>query len=376
MDYSSDVVALTRKLLSFNTINPPGNEYDCALFLASILENEGFRIECHDLEERRPNIVARLNSGKERRPLCFSGHIDTVPLGASPWSKDPFKGEIDGNKLYGRGSTDMKGGIAAMVVASLRLAQVSRGKADIMFILSVDEEKGCLGVEHLVRMETPLGRAAALIVGEPTSNYPLIGHKGALFLEGQASGITAHGSMPEKGVNAIYRAARGIVKLETFDFGCPAHSIYGSPSLNVGTIVGGEMVNVVPDKAVFGIDIRTIPGQDNAAVLEAIRTLLGSEVTVTCITSAEPVATDPENEWVQRVFDIMKPYHPQRPVPRVAPYFTDASALVPALGNPPTILLGPGEPEMAHKTDEFCYISKLKEAAEAYFEIGKNWCGL
>ena len=373
MNYSSDVLTLTRRLLSFNTINPPGQEYDCAHFLASILEKEGFQIEYYDLEERRPNIIARLGHDRKRLPLCFSGHLDTVPLGTSPWSRDPFKGEIEGGKLYGRGSTDMKGGIAAMVIASLRLAQMSRGTADIMLILSVGEERGCLGVEHLVQRGIPLGRVGALIVGEPTSNYPLIGHKGALFLEGQTSGVTAHGSMPEHGVNAIYNAARGIIKLAMFDFGWPAHSIYGIPTLNVGTVTGGEMANIVPDKAVFGIDIRTIPGQDNAAVLETIRSLLAPDVTVTCVTSANPVATDANHEWIQQVFDIMKPYHSERPVPRVAPYFTDASALVPALGNPPTILLGPGEPEMAHKTDEFCYISKLEKAAEAYFEIGKNW---
>ena len=376
MDFASDVVALTRRLVSFNTINPPGNEYDCARFLSSILEKGGFRIEYHDLEKERPNIIARLNDDPKSRPLCFSGHIDTVPLGASPWSRDPFNGEIDGNKLYGRGSSDMKGGVAAMVIASLRLAELSRGEADIMLILSVGEEMGCRGAEHLVKSGALSCHAGALIVGEPTSNYPLIGHKGALFLEGLTQGIAAHGSMPEKGVNAIYKAARGIMKLESFDFGRSPHPIHGSPSLNVGTIAGGEMANIVPDKTVFGIDIRTVPGQDNAAVLETIRTVLGPDVTVTCITRAEPVATDPENEWVQQVFDIMKPYHPARPVPRIAPYFTDASPLVPALGNPPTLLLGPGEPGMAHTTDEFCYISKLEEAAEAYCEIGKRWCGL
>ena len=212
-------------------------------------------------------------------------------------------------------------------------------------------------------------------MGEPTSNYPLIGHKGALFLEAQTRGIAAHGSMPEKGVNAIYKAAQAVRKLEKFDFNFPSHPIFGSPTLNVGTITGGVNINSVPDQATIGIDIRTVPGQSNKDVYEILKSYLGETVELKCLTDAGAVSADPEHEWIQKVFEIMEPFLNERPVARGASYFTDASVLAPALGNPPTIILGPGEPEMAHKTDEFCYISKIEEATEAYVEIGRKWCG-
>jgi succinyl-diaminopimelate desuccinylase len=375
MNLTIEAVELTRTLLSFNTVNPPGQELQCARYLGTLLEQGGFTIEYFDLEEGRPNLIARMGRGANL-PLCFSGHMDTVPLGTAQWSKDPFSGEIEGDKMYGRGSTDMKGGIAAMVTACLRLAELSGGTVDLMIILTASEETGCRGAEYLANLETSLGTVGALIVGEPTSNYPLVGHKGALFLEGRTTGITAHGSMPDKGVNAIYKAARAVSQLEHFDFGYPPHPLFGLPTLNVGTMSGGETINVVPDNAVIGIDIRTVPGQDNQSIYEKLRGELGRDVKLTCLTNASAVATNPEDQWVQQVFDVMESYLNERPSPRVATYFTDASSLTPALGNPPTILLGPGEPHMAHKTDEFCYIYRIEQAAEAYVKIGRKWGGL
>jgi succinyl-diaminopimelate desuccinylase len=263
-----------------------------------------------------------------------------------------------------------------MVIACLRLAELSKGKAGLTLIITASEEDGCRGAHYLAQHGTILGTAGALIVGEPTSNYPLVGHKGAIFLEAQTYGTAAHGSMPEQGINAIYKAARAVRKLEMYDFDFPAHPLFGSPTLNVGTIAGGGTINVVPDQASIGIDIRTVPGQSNGEVMADIESCLGTDVELTCLTDAGAVFTDPEHEWVQHVYDIMKSFLSERPVPRGASYFTDASALTPVMGNPPTIILGPGEPEMAHKTDEFCYISKIEEAAEAYIEIGRTWSGL
>ena len=375
MEPPLNLLSLTRKLLAFNTINPPGHELQCAEYLGKILENGGFKTNFYEFEEGRKNLIARLEGRDNKLPICFTGHIDTVPLGAAQWNKDPFKGEAEDDKIYGRGSTDMKGGIAAMVIACLRLAELSNGTAGITLIITVSEETGCQGAQHLARIGNALEKAGALIVGEPTSNYPLIGHKGALFLEAQTRGIAAHGSMPEKGVNAIYKAAQAVRKLERFDFNFPPHPIFGSPTLNVGTITGGVNINSVPDQASIGIDIRTVPGQMNKDVYETLQTYLGKNVELECLIDAEPVSTDPKHEWIQEVFEIMGTFIEEKPVPRVASYFTDASALTPALGNPPTVILGPGESEMAHKTDEFCYISKIEEATEAYVEIVRKWCG-
>lgn len=369
-------LVLTRNLLAFDTTNPPGMEKKCIEYIGTLLEQGGFEIDYYDLAEGRTNIIARLRGGSDIKPLCFSGHIDTIPVGASAWSKDPFKGEIEGDKIYGRGSTDMKGGVAAMVIACLRLAELSKRKAELTIIITASEENGCQGAQYLAQHGMILGTAGALIVGEPTANYPLVGHKGAIFLEAQTYGIAAHGSMPEQGINAIYKAAHAVKKLETYNFDFPAHPLFGPPTLNVGTITGGSNINVVPDQASIGIDMRTVPGQSNTAVIADIESLLGTDIELTCLANAGAVFTNPEHEWVQHVYDIMESFLLERPVPRGASYFTDASALTPVMGKPPTIILGPGEPEMAHKTDEFCYISKIEAAAEAYIEIGRTWLGL
>ncbi len=167
-----------------------------------------------------------------------------------------------------------------------------------------------------------------------------------------------------------------IAKLQNYDFGVPPHPLLGGPTINVGTISGGLNINSVPDQATMGIDIRTVPGLSNQEVFQNIQSHLGMDVEIRRLVDVGSVATDSENEWVQRVFQIMEPFLKERPVARGVTYFTDASFLTPAFNNAPTIILGPGEPHMAHKTDEFCYIDKIEEATEAYFEIAKNWCGL
>jgi len=144
----------------------------------------------------------------------------------------------------------------------------------------------------------------------------------------------------------------------------------------VGTITGGLSINCVPDQAAIGIDIRTIPGMTNSGVCQELESYLGEEVKIESVIDVGSVASDPQNEWVQEVFSILEPYLAEKPVPRSATYFTDASVLTPALGNPPTTILGPGEPALAHKTNEFCYIDKIEEATEVYGEIAKRWCEL
>ena len=376
MQKGLDVLSLTRKLLSFNTVNPPGQEHDCAKYIGKLLEDGGFRAGYYEFAKGRTSLIARTRDNADKPPICFTGHIDTVPLGAVEWKRDPFSGEIDGDKVYGRGSSDMKGGIAAMVIAALTMAEVSKGKAGLTLIITAGEETGCQGAYYLSGLANVLGKAGAVVVGEFTSNYPLAGHKGALWLEAHTTGVTAHGSMPEQGINAIYKAAHAVTKLEKYSFNALPHPFLGPPTLNVGTISGGMNINSVPDKAVIGIDIRTVPGQDNDKIYEELRSYLGEEVELKRVVDVGGISSDPQNEWIQQVYEVMEVFLEERPAIRGATYFTDASILSPPLGNPPTVILGPGELTMAHRTDEFCYISKIEVAAEAYIEIAKRWCGL
>jgi succinyl-diaminopimelate desuccinylase len=375
MSASSDLIALTRKLISFNTINPPGQERECAHYIAKLLQDGGFKVKLFEFEDTRTSLVAR--SGDEGElPICFTGHIDTVPLGESPWHADPFKGETDGDKIYGRGSADMKGGVAAMIIAAVSFLKTAKNNAPITLVITAGEETGSQGAKHLAGLNNALGQAGALVVAEPTSNYPLVAHKGALWLEAQTKGITAHGSMPDQGVNAIYKAVDVLRKLMKIEFTTSAHPLLGKPTLNVGTISGGLNINSVPDRTTIGVDIRTIPSQTNENIFSWLKSCLGEDVLLKKIVDVGSVATDPELEWVQDVFDITGAYLGERPEPRGVNYFTDASVLTPAYENVPTVILGPGEAQMAHKTDEYCCISKIEHSFGIYTDLLSKWCSL
>ena len=373
MNERLDPVVLTRTLVAFDTINPPGDERPCAEHLGRLLEDVGFTVSYHEFAERRTSLVARIGGSSETTPLCFTGHIDTVPLGATSWTVEPFAGEISDGKLYGRGTTDMKNGVAAFVVAVLRLGRELAAGPGVILVITAGEETGCEGAYHLAGLADVLGEAGAIVVAEPSSNQPWIGHKGAIWLTARTTGVTAHGSMPEKGVNAVYKAANAIGKLEDFDFNIAPDTILGKPTLNVGTVHGGLNFNSVPDMAEIGIDIRTTPGQDHATILSNLSGYLGDGVELETVVDVGGVLTDPANEWMQEVFDIMSGILGSRPEPHTAAYFTDASALAPAYGGAPTVILGPGETTMAHQTDEYFIVDRIGEAVEAYTEIARRW---
>lgn len=368
-------VTLTQELVRFPTINPPGRERACARYVGGLLEDAGFRIAYHEFDEERTSVVATLAGRDDTPPLCFTGHLDTVPLGAAPWSHDPHAATIDGDKLWGRGSSDMKSGVAAFVTAARALGPRGRPAAGLTLVITAGEETGCTGAADLATRAGALGQAGALVVAEPTSNYPCVGHKGALRLEAVTRGVTAHGSMPEQGENAIYTMGRALATLETFDFATAAHPYLGGPTLNVGTIHGGLNINSVPDACTVGIDIRTIPGQQHEALMAALARSVGPDVELHSTRWVLGVWTEPTHAWVQQVFDVMAPLLGTRPEPRTLPYFTDGSVLAEAYGGVPTLILGPGEAAQAHQTDEYCFVERIGQAAEAYERIAVQWCG-
>ena len=367
-----DVVGLTQELVRFRTINPPGDEEACARHLAGLLEAAGFGISLHEFAPRRTSVVARL--GDTAAPLCFTGHIDTVPLGTRPWSHDAFAGEIASGRLYGRGTSDMKSGVAAFVVAATQLAPRLASTAGVVLVITAGEETGCTGAAHLATQRDALGRAGAMVVAEPTGNIPMVGHKGALWLSARATGVTAHGSMPERGVNAVYKAARAVTKLERFEFDVAAHPVLGPPTLNVGSFHGGLNINSVPDSAEAQIDIRSIPAQQHSAILDLLGDVVGEDVTLARIVDVEGVWTDPAQPWMREVATVAGEITSRPPGVSAAPYFTDASVLTPAYGGAPTVILGPGELAMAHQTDEYCVVDRLGEAVEIYTRLIARWC--
>jgi succinyl-diaminopimelate desuccinylase len=375
MGHPAEAVRLTQALLRYNTINPPGAEEPCARHIGGLLEAAGYRVRYNAMGTGRANLVATIGGSDAKKPILFTGHIDIVPLGAAPWTRDPFAGETDGGMLYGRGSSDMKSGVGAFVVAAIVLAPHLARTAGVSLVITAGEETGCQGAFELIRDPALLGSAGAMVVAEPTGNYPYIGHKGAFWLHARTRGVTAHGSMPEKGVNAVFKAARAVSALERFRFDNPPHEMMGQGSLNVGTLHGGLNINSVPDEAVIGLDIRTVPTQTHAHIRDQLAQALGPEVELQTLLDVQSVYTEPQHEWVQGVFDIMQTHLGDRPEARTATYFTDAAAFKPALGNPPTIILGPGEPQMAHQTDEYCRTDRIGQSTDAFIEIIRRWTG-
>lgn len=355
-----DAVALTADLVRFDTRNPPGDEAACAAFLAELLHGHGFAVELQSFGERRTNVVARRGKGPFR---ALTGHIDVVPLGTAPWTHDPFGAEIVDGKLYGRGACDMKAGVAAMIAAS-----VAEPDAPVALYLTGGEETGSHGARALAEAGL-LDAAELLVVGEPTANRFLAGHKGALWLRACCHGVTAHGSTPHLGDNAIYKAARGIAALERFGFNVPPHPVMGSPTLNVGTMQAGQNVNSVPDRAEFTVDIRTVPGMSHNRLRDELGFTLGGETELDALVDLPPVWSDPAGVAMQRMAAAYGRALGRPVAAASANYFTDASVLTPAMGGVPTLICGPGDPAMAHKTDEYCEVAAIHDAVAIYRAI-------
>jgi succinyl-diaminopimelate desuccinylase len=371
----SAVLDLTRELVRTETINPPGDESRAADVVGARLEEAGLEVRRHPLAQGRDSLVARWPGSGARPALCLTAHLDTVPLGRARWEHEPLAAEVDDGRVYGRGTSDMKGGLAAIVTATERIAALGRGEAGLELVLCAGEETGCEGARALAEAGV-LGDVGAVLVAEPTSNYPCIAHKGVVWIDAATSGRSAHGSMPQLGDNAVYKLARAISALEGFDFGGPEHELLGTPTLSVGTVAGGVNINSVPDGAVAGVDVRVVPGLDGDQVIARLGELLGEDVRLERRLDLPAVATDPGDGWVTEVYEVMEPLIGERPEPRGLAYFTDASALTPAYGTPPTVICGPGDADQAHQTDESCSVELLDAAADGIFEIARRWCGL
>src|SRR6266496_5897189 len=199
---SLSAIDLAAELIRFDTINPPGQEAACTDHLARLLTEAGFQCETVPLDKGRPNLVARIGGTEDKPPLAFTGHTDTVPLGAQAWTVAPHGGMVKDGRVWGRGASDMKSGVAAFVVAALEQAARLEGTPGVVLYITAGEETGSEGAFALARRGMR-GHAGALVVAEPTTNRPLCGHKGALWLKAITRGVTAHGSMLSIGAQIL-----------------------------------------------------------------------------------------------------------------------------------------------------------------------------
>lgn len=361
---------LTKELIQIPSVNPPGNEEVCAKFLANLLHDCGFDVQLHHFGEQRFNLIASIAGKNSELPIGFTGHIDTVPLGIKAWSVDPFEAVEKDGKVYGRGATDMKAGIAAFIVACTQLKSEINQGCGVQLIITGGEETGCDGAKALINHAREVFQPLKiLLVGEPTLNYPFIGHKGALWLKAESFGKTAHGAMPEQGINAIYKASKAIQKIQNFDFETDEHPVMGKPTFNVGTMQAGINVNSVPDYAKFEIDIRSVPEMSHDCICTKLADYLTEDVSLSSIVDVPSLCSDVNDPVIQQVFQVIQPYFSQPIQAKAVPYFTDGSVLLPVIGHAPVLIIGPGNPKMAHQTDEYCDIDKIDQSVEIYKKI-------
>lgn len=285
----------------------------------------------------------------------------------------PFAGAIEDGKLFGRGSSDMKAGIAAFISASLALRRENAVfRRGVTFVITSGEETGCEGAFHLAQLGV-LGDCKLLIVAEPTSNLPIFAHKGSLRVRVSAEGRTAHSSMPELGDNAIYKVTNWISILARHRFQ-NEHTLLGRTTAAVTTIGGGQNINSVPDSAYFTVDFRTLPDHDHSALLVDLRRMFGPDAGLQVVTDFKGFATEPDDPAAAPLMALLTKRLGHRPAPAGAPYFTDASALVPGFGGAATVVIGPGEAEQCHKTDEYCLVERIDEAFEIYSALMRQMC--
>jgi succinyl-diaminopimelate desuccinylase len=372
----ADVVSLTQQLVRINTTNPPGNESTAVELMAARLREDGLETAVipYPDGENRSHVVGRLRGTGERPGLLFSGHVDVVPPGDVPWSVDPFGGELREGRLYGRGACDMKGGVAALVAAAGDLARGGEQlKGDLVVALTADEERNCLGADALVT-EPLFDRLGAALVAEPTSLRRVIGEKGAFWVEVTFTGKTAHASMPHLGANAVAAMADFLTAWEgSYPTDRPVHPLLGTPTLTIGTIQGGVKVNVVPDRCISQIDMRTVPGVEHAELEARLRALQaevcarrpGVRGDLRILSNRPPVSCPADSPLARALGAAAQAIAGVDPTPGGVPYCTEACVWVPQLGIP-AVICGPGDPGMAHQPDECVETAQLEQAAAIY----------
>jgi succinyl-diaminopimelate desuccinylase len=368
-----ELVRLTAESLRINTVNPPGNERPLAEFFAEKMEELGLDVYLRPIGEKRANVVGVLRGNGKKKALLYNGHLDTVPPGDVRWEHDPFSGAIVGNRIYGRGASDMKSGLAAMIIAAAALKRANVELAgDLVIAGTAGEEVDSVGAKALLGDEK-LPAIGAILIGEPSGNELYIAEKGALWLRVVALGKTAHGSMPDTGVNAILHMKEFMDQLCSYEFKFQNHPLLGAPTLNIGTIKGGIKTNVVPDRCEITVDIRTVPGMNHKEIMEDLRSIVEKmkeknpdvDISIMVENDRPSVETDEGHELVKLAQKVGEKVFGRELVPGGVNYYTDGAVFVPETGLP-MVILGPGEARLAHQPNEYVEIDKLIKAAEFY----------
>lgn len=366
------VIRVTQDLVRIPTVNPPGGEEKACDYLVSLLHGLGVEAAVDPVAPGRANVVARLTGQVPGPTLLLNGHLDVVPPGDEPWTHDPFAGQLVGDRIWGRGTADAKGGIAAMVgaLAAIRGSGGLR-RGTLLFLAVADEEYGQSGARRAVECGL---RADAAIVAEPTGLLPVVAHRGSLLMEVQTFGRSAHGSTPETGVNAVVHMCRVVADLARLqgELRVRRHPLVGSAALNVSFIQGGSSAWSVPAHCRILVDRRTLPGETEADVLGEVQEILRHQADLDAqfhgelqvLASCPALELDPAHPLAAAVRTAVALETGRDPGVGGMPATTDAAIF--AAAGIPALVCGPGLLEVCHRPDEWVSVADLLAAARVY----------
>ena len=378
-----DARALTETLVRVDSRNPtlvPGapGESGCAHVLAEVLGGWGFRLEWQDVRDGRANLLARIGTPERDAPvLMFNGHLDVV--GVDGMTHAPFAPVLRDGLLYGRGSCDMKAGIAAMCVAAWQAAQQPM-RGEIVVAAVIDEEFESLGTRAMLECGT---RADVAVVTEPTRLAICPAHRGFVWLEFTFTGRAAHGSRYEIGIDAIQHAALVLTALERMQqvrLVTRTHPLLGRASLHASTISGGTGWSTYPDQCVLRVERRTVPGETTALVLHEVELLLAElrnsepqlTVRVRVDTAQGPSDVAADAPLVQRLSAAHEAVSGHRPPIEGLSAWTDAALLNEA--GIPAVCFGPGDISLAHAATEYVPLAEIDAATAVLTAFALDWC--
>lgn len=367
-------ISILQDVIRIKSVN--GNEKEVAEYFQNLLKEYDIESELVDYEEPgRSNLVATIQKG-EGKTLGISGHLDVVSAGdESQWKYPPYDAHIEGNKLYGRGSTDMKSGTTALILSLIEMKEEGiEFEGTIKLLLTVGEEVGELGSMQL----TELGYADdldALLIAEPTSYSIVYAHKGSINYTVESHGKSSHSSMPEEGINAINQLNQFITKAnkemdEVTDK--YENDILGKFIHNITVIEGGDQVNSIPDYAKVEANIRSIPEFSNDQTVELLEKIIDEinedlDGTLKLIVdfNKQPVESDPDSELIQNIQNIFDENLPLIGISAT----TDAAEFTKAEKDFDVVIFGPGVPSLPHQVDEYVEIDNYLEFIDVYKKL-------
>ena len=372
---------LLKSLIRIPSVNPAiengEGEEEIATFIAEWFRKVRlFKVFEQKVSKHRFNVVVTLEGKGSGKSLMLNGHMDTV--GTSAMTVQPFDSLVRNGMVYGRGSCDMKGSIAAMMSAMVALAKLKKELAGaVLFTAVVDEEHMSIGTSELIKRF----RADAAIVGEPTGMDIAIAHKGYAWLEVETIGRRAHGSIPERGVDAIEKMAKIISQLETLriQYRLKKHPLVGTPRLHMSTIAGGSDWSTVPAHCLLKVERRLIPGESSQEAIQEIRRIVENcsredrsiRARVRLVHHADCMEVK-QASHIPILRQHVKRFGSEGKIIGV-PFWTDAAILV-NQARIPTCVFGPGDIKVAHSPREYIRVRDVVAAAQIYAETAWAYC--